>query len=194
MSAIKNIISTRISAGFWVEGSRQMQIHWYTLPREPNREKLLYRPLGLRGIGTFTPCIRARAVNLRTRRRNPHIPGYFPVPMDHTQTGDSALQRIPGTTVLVPFGGEPARVPGSLVYAIQTRMEDINAGGIEISRAQKSVNSDLIRNRPFTGFEAIFDSHISGKEGVRVLPKPFQDRNVPSKFRSGQIADPHHGV
>jgi len=171
-----------------------MHIQWYSLRSKPIREELLYKLDSLRGIKIFYPRIRTRVVNPHAQRIKPDFPGYLSVHLEHAQIGDSTSQRIPGTMDLAAFGGEPDCVPDSLVNAIRTGMEDINAAGIENLRAPKSGDSGLLRNRPLAGYEAIFDPRVSGRERTRILPKRFQNRHVPLNFRSERIACRQHSV
>jgi transcription elongation factor/antiterminator RfaH len=171
-----------------------MQVRWYALRSKPNREELLSEQLGLRGIEVFYPRIRVRVVNPRARRIKPYFPGYLFVHIDLSQIGESTLQWVPGTTGLVSFGGEPAYVPDNLIHAIRTRVEENNTVRREIPISFKPGDPVLIQDGPFKGYEAIFDSRISGNERVRVLLQLFQDRCVPLTLRSGQIAGLQHSV
>jgi transcriptional antiterminator RfaH len=171
-----------------------MSLRWYVLRSKPNREELLYEQLNLRGIETFYPRIQVRVVNPRARRIKPYFPSYLFVNIDLARIGETTLQWIPGTTGLVTFGGEPAYVPDNLIYTIRRRVEEIDTAGGELLKTFKSGDSVLIQDGPFKGYEAIFDSRISGNERVRVLLQLFQSRYVPLNLRSGQIAALQHSV
>jgi len=48
-------------------------------------------------------------------------------------------------------------------------------------------DSVLIQDGPFTGYEAVFDTHISGQDRVRVLLGLLQSRQMPIEIASRQI-------
>jgi transcriptional antiterminator RfaH len=171
-----------------------MPSRWYALRSKPNREELLYKQLGLRGIETFYPRIRAKVVNPRARKVKPYFPGYLFVNIDIAQIGITTLQWVPGTTGPVTFGGEPAYVPDNLIQALRKRVEEIDTAGGELLKILKPGDPVLIRGGPFEGYEAIFDSRISGNDRVRVLLQLFQDRCVPLNLHAGQIVSPKYSM
>jgi transcriptional antiterminator RfaH len=89
---------------------------------------------------------------------------------------------------LVSFGGVPAQVPENLIYAISKRVKEINEAGGEKLEGLKSGDKIRIEAGPFSGFEAIFNSSLPGKERVRVLLKLLgQSRQVPVELDVSQI-------
>jgi transcriptional antiterminator RfaH len=95
---------------------------------------------------------------------------------------------MPHTLGLVTFGGEPAQVPDNLIHAIQKRVEQINQAGGEVLEGLKSGDKIRIEDGPFSGFEAIFDASLPGKERVRVLLTLLgQSRQVPVELDVSQI-------
>jgi transcriptional antiterminator RfaH len=77
---------------------------------------------------------------------------------------------------VVSFGGEPAEIPDSLVAAIRTRLDEINASTEATADGYGRRPADfeqgqavVILDGPFSGCEAIFDAYLSGLDRVRVL-------------------------
>jgi len=171
-----------------------MPSRWYALRSKPNREELLYEQLGLREIEAFYPRIRVKVINPRARRVKPYFPGYLFVHIDIAKIETTTLQWVPGTAGVVAFGGEPAYVPDNLIHALQRRVGEINTEKEGFLKVLKPGDPVRIKDGPFEGYEAIFDSRISGNERVRVLLQLFHDRCVPLDLHAGQIANPKYGM
>lgn len=164
-----------------------MTKYWYALHSHPNKEELLWQQLMSRDIECFYPRIPANPVNPRARKIKPYFPGYLFVDADLEALGFSAFQWMPYTTGLIMFGGEPAVVPEALIHTLRQRVDEITqAGGLvldEIKHGERVV----IQDGPFTGYEAIFDLRLSGKDRVRVLLQMLNRRTVPLELHAGQI-------
>jgi transcriptional antiterminator RfaH len=94
---------------------------------------------------------------------------------------------MPGALGLVDFGSEPASVPEELLQAIRQKVEHVNSLGGK--QTEKFISGEVvtIQSGPFAGYCAIFDSHLSGRERVRVLLQLLWDRQVSVELSSGQI-------
>jgi transcriptional antiterminator RfaH len=164
-----------------------MSTHWYAFNSQPLKEDLLWQQLVSRQFECFYPRIRVQVVNPRARRLRPYFPGYLFVRADVKQVGYSTFQYMPYSRGLVAFGGEPAEVPDALILAIRQRIEEVSATGAEVVTKLKSGDTVVIQAGPFAGYEAIFDTCISGTERVRVLLRMLNARYLPIDLRSAQI-------
>jgi transcription antitermination factor NusG len=164
-----------------------MAAHWYVVHSKPNSENFLCEQLKTRAINTFNPSIRVHTINPRARKIRPFFPGYLFARVDLEVRGKAFLDWIPGASGLVSFGGEPALVPENMIFAINKRVEQINAAGGEFLETIKQGDRIVIRDGPFQGYEAIFDMRIPGSERVRVLLQFFQNRQTPVHLYVRQI-------
>lgn len=164
-----------------------MPTHWYTLHSHPNKEDLLWHQLESQGIVSFYPRLRVNPVNPRARKIRPYFPGYLFVNADLEVVGLSTFQWMPYTTGLVTFGDEPATVPEAFIHVLRQRVSDIAAVGGERFASLSSGDLVTVTDGPFAGYEAIFDTRISGSERVRVLLKMLVDRTIPIEMNVGQI-------
>jgi transcriptional antiterminator RfaH len=165
-----------------------MAKHWYALRSKPRKEDTVWEQLNTREIKNYYPRLRVHPVNPRAKKVRPYFPGYLFVRVDLVETGLSLFRWMPHTLGLVTFGGEPAQVPDNLIHAIQKRVEQINQAGGEVLEGLKSGDKIRIEDGPFSGFEAIFDASLPGKERVRVLLTLLgQSRQVPVELDVSQI-------
>lgn len=165
-----------------------MTTHWYVLRSKPNKENLLSEQLGVHNIETFFPRLKVNPVNPRARKVKPYFPGYIFIHTDLDQIAPSTLQWMPGAIGFVSFGSQPSEVPESLVNSIRHRVDQINAAGGEIFEGLKQGETVTIQSGPFAGYEAIFDTRISGSERVRVLLKLLQGKSTKMEISAGQLA------
>lgn len=164
-----------------------MALCWYAMRSKPNKEDFLARQLEAHGIKIYFPQIRVQPVNPRARKVRSYFPGYLFVHVDLETENASTLQWMPGAASLISFGGEFASVPESLIVAIRHRVEEINSSGGELFDGLKPGDAVIIQDGPFAGYEAIFDSRITGNERVRVLLKLLQKRMLPLDLPAGQV-------
>lgn len=151
---------------------------WYVVRSKPNKEDFLAGQLQLHGFDVYLPQLRAKPVNPRARKVRPFFPGYLFV-----QTEDdfhySDVQWLPGSQGLVHFGNEPASLSDALVVGIRNQVDVLNQAEAE-SRSGFSPNEKvLIVEGVFAGYEAIFDTRISGANRVRVLLTFMKNRQTP---------------
>jgi transcription antitermination factor NusG len=165
-----------------------MARYWYTLHSHPNKEEMLWRQVEANHIEVFYPRIRVHPVNPRSRRILPYFPGYMFVRADLVETGLSLFSWMPYSTGLVSYGGEPAAVADGLIAAIRERVGEILEAGGDLFDGLKQGSPVRIQGGPFEGYEAIFDTRISGSERVRVLLKVISDRRIPVELPAGQIS------
>ena len=163
-----------------------MGASWYALRTKPNREAQAWHQARAREVETFYPRLRVRPVNPRARKVRPYFPGYLFVHADLELTGLSLFKYMPYAMGLVCFGGEPARVPDALIYALQRRMKEIAERG-EIRGGPKKNDRVWIAGGPFAGHEAIFDAQLSGGRRVRLLLQLLSGRSVPIELDAALI-------
>jgi transcription antitermination factor NusG len=152
-------------------------LHWYVLKSHPNKELSTYALLGALEIESFYPALYVKPANPRARRLVPYFPGYLFVRTDLKQTR-TMLERLPGTSGVVSFGGEPAVVPDSLIKAVYKRVEQANLETSEDDDLQPGTLL-VVDEGAFEGYQAIFDHRLEGTDRVRVLLLFLQDRQVP---------------
>ena len=164
-----------------------MTAQWYVLHSKPMREALLSEQLRLHNIESYYPCLRIQPVNSRARRVKPYFPGYIFGHVDLAQTNFSTLQWMPGAVGIVSFDGMPSSVPDHVVAVIRRRVDEINAAGGELFHDLKPGDVVTIREGPFSGYEAIFDTRLSGDERVRVLLRLLNNKQIPLEIPSQHI-------
>lgn len=160
---------------------------WYAIRSKPNKEDFLSRQLEAAAVPVFYPRLHVSPANPRSRKFKPYFPGYLFIQVDFDVVNASTLQWMPGAANLVSFGGEPSPVPEQLILAVQRRVSEINASNKTRLRDLKPGEAILINEGVFAGYEAIFDSEVSGQERVRVLLNFLQKRQVALELQSSQI-------
>jgi transcriptional antiterminator RfaH len=160
---------------------------WYVMHSKPNKEELLNEQLRIRQIETYYPCLKVRPANPRSLKTKPFFPGYLFIRANLEILGPSALQWIPGAIGLVDFGGSLAQVNDDLLEAIRQKVDRVNA--VDDGLAEKLKPGDIvtIQTGPFAGYRAIFDSHLTGHERVRVLLQMLRDRQVGVELPAAHI-------
>lgn len=164
-----------------------MQVHWYAIHSHPRKEEHLWNQILLQGFDAFYPRLHVKPVNPRSKKIQPYFPGYLFVRADLEVSGISLFQWMPYSTGLVSFGGEPSVVPESLIQSLKRRLEEIEENGGETLDGLQSGDAVLIASGPLAGYEAIYDTRISGTERVRVLLKMLNQRNLPVDLEAHQI-------
>lgn len=165
-----------------------MAIQWYALRCKPRKEDVVWRQVRTQGFESFYPRLRVNPVNPRSRKFHPYFPGYMFVRADIEEVGLSTFKWMPHAIGLVTFGEEAAVVPDNLIYAIQRRVDEISAAGGEVFDGLSQGDKVMISDGPFSGYEAIFDTRITGSERVRVLLQLLNSqRRVPVELDAGQI-------
>lgn len=159
---------------------------WYVLRSKPRKEEFLYSQLLARGFEAFYPTLCVKPVNPRSRTVRPYFPSYLFIRVDVKAEGFSAFQWMPGSLGLVSFGGEPATVPVELINTVQRSMDHANAN---FGKKPVFTSGDvvIVRDGIFDGYEAIFDTHMSGNDHVRVLLQYLKGRQVPLVLPIQQI-------
>ncbi len=164
-----------------------MSESWYALHVKPHKERPVCNLLKARGLTVYYPSLKVKPVNPRSRQERPFFPGYLFVCVDLELEGANSLRWSEGTHGLVEFGGEPAVVPDNLISELQLRLKERQKSS-EREKEFKSGEPIRIIDGPFEGYEAIFDSELSGKDRVHVLMSYLGDRPKRLQLRLSDIA------
>ena len=156
-----------------------MTTQWYCVQSKPRNEAFLYSQLAARGIEAFYPRLKVKPVNPRASKVQPYFPGYVFVRLDLDQVGTSTLHWMPGAVGLVCFDAQPAWVPESLINAIRRHVEEMNAGGGNPAARLRHGDPVRIKEGPFAGYQAVFDTSVSGENRVRVLLSLLRRQKLP---------------
>ena len=151
---------------------------WYVLRSKPNKELFLAKQLEFLEIEFYYPQLTVRPVNPRSMKIKPYFPGYLFIRIDQSDPKLFKFDRIPGTVGLLHIGDELARVPEGVINGIRARVEKINETRGEHFINFKKGDPIKIDSGPFAGYEAIFDTRLSGTERVKVLLSLLQDRKL----------------
>ena len=162
-------------------------IHWYVIHSKPQKEALLRERLRFQQVEVYLPSIRVKPVNPRARKEQPFFPGYLFIHADLEQISVSELQRIPGATGMVCFGGDPAIVGDSLIRTIQRQVEEINDSANTYLDRLKPGDLVVISDGPFATYKAMFDCRLSGSDRVRVLLELLQDQKIRLELSGRQL-------
>jgi transcription antitermination factor NusG len=164
-----------------------MDLNWYVLHSQPNKEDLLWHQILTQDVAVYYPCIPVHPVNPRSKKIKPYFPGYMFIRVDIASTGVSVFQWMPYATGLVSFGGEPATVTDGFIHLLEQKVgEIVSSGGVLFQNLKKGDDVN-IQSGPFAQYAAIFDHRIGGTERVRVLLKMLNARVVPIDLHVGQI-------
>jgi transcriptional antiterminator RfaH len=162
-------------------------MHWYAIHSKPQKEILLRERLFLQRIDVYLPLIRVKPVNPRARKVQPFFPGYLFIHVDLEMLPISELRRIPGSTGIVCFGGEPASVSDSLIRVIQKQVDDIAEAATKYVERLRTGDWVLINDGPFANYKAMFDCRLSGNDRVRVLLELLQGQKVGLELSAKQL-------
>ena len=162
-------------------------VHWYVMHSKPQKEVLLRERLRIQRIEVYLPAIRVKPVNPRARKEQPFFPGYLFIHVDLEQISVSELQRIPGATGMVCFGGELASVGDSLIRTIQKQVEEINDSADNYLDRMRPGDLVVIKDGPFATYKAMFDCRLSGSDRVRVLLELLQDQKIRLELSGRQL-------
>ena len=165
-----------------------MAEQWYVLSSKPSKEDSLFQHAVTSGFEVYYPTIFMRSTNPTARKFRPYFPGYMFIHVDLVEMGISKIRWMPYTNGLVSFGGEPPSVPDALLSAIRRKVEELSAAAAgKVIHPFQPGEKVTIQDGPFTGYEAIFDGKLDGKDRVRVLLNLLSGRTIPVELRSGLI-------
>lgn len=143
-------------------------IQWYVMETKPRKETIVWRQLLGHKLEAFYPQMPVGVSRNGSRRYKPYFPRYLFVRADLEQVGLSLFRYIPFAKNLVCVGEEPAPISESIVRAIQQRVAEL-AAGESLMDSFRPGDRVHICGGPLDGYEALFDSRLSGSERARVL-------------------------
>ncbi len=144
--------------------------NWLLLHTKPNKEDFVYSEITARALECFYPRLWVKPANPRCRKIKPYFPGYLFVFTDPASTQAAELRWLPGSAGWVHFGGELAEVPESVINGISRHVEQLNQRSLApVAPVFRSGERVRITDGPFTGWEGIFQSQLSGSDRVKVL-------------------------
>lgn len=146
-----------------------MTLQWYVLRSKPNKEDALYKQVMLREFGVFYPRQAYMPVNPRARKTRPYFTGYIFVHIDLQETGHSLFQWMPYSSGLVSFDGEPAAIPSNIMQNLIREIESITQNTADPRNGFMPGNLLQVIKGPFAGYEAVFDTRLSGSDRIRIL-------------------------
>lgn len=161
-----------------------MAERWYVLRSKPHKEVVVWKQVQAHGLECYFPRFDTKSARGRVK---PYFPGYMFVRADLDVVGESTLQWMPHSLGLVCFGGTPASVPEDVVSALRDQVNAIKSKGGYVLPNVKAGDTVEIRSGPFAGYEAIFDTRLSGSDRVRVLLKMLNDRCVPMELDASDV-------
>jgi transcriptional antiterminator RfaH len=146
-----------------------MTLQWYVLRSKPNKEDVLYKQVMLRKFEVFYPRQAYTPVNPRAQKTRPYFAGYMFVHINLQETGHSLFQWMPYSAGLVNFDGEPAVIPSGIMQNLIKGIETVIQGTADPSKGLMPGNLLKVIRGPFAGYEAVFDTRLSGSDRIRIL-------------------------
>ena len=160
--------------------------NWYVLKSKPNKEEFLAGQLQARNFNVYLPQFRVKPVNPRSRKVRSVFPGYLFV-----QASDgfsySDVQWLPGSQGMVHFDNVPAQISDGDIAGIRTKVNLVNQAETQARSGFQSQDKVIVVEGIFSGYEALFDSHISGTDRVRVLLQFIKARQVPVELSESAL-------
>jgi len=153
---------------------------WLLLHAKTFKEEFLWREIVARQIECFFPRLLVKPVNPRSKKIKPYFPGYLFVQIEPDSPDVQALRWLPGSLGWVTFGDEIASVPENIIGGIRHHVEVINSKFSDKGLHFMKGESVEIVGGVFSGFEAVFDSQLSGRERARVLLQLVHSQQLPA--------------
>ena len=138
---------------------------WYLVQCKVGETQRALENLENQSYECFLPMIGVEKIRNRKRRlvQEPLFPGYLFIHMDQWEDNWQPIRSTRGVTKLVAFGGYPVAVDNDLVELLKQRCAQQ-----EMLAALNEGERILIKEGPFAGLEAIFESY-DGNERVIIL-------------------------
>jgi transcription antitermination factor NusG len=167
-----------------------MDLKWYAIHSKPNKEAQLWDQLLSRGVDCYYPRLQVSPVNPRSRKIRPYFPGYLFIHVDLGVTGISSLNWMPFATGLVSFDSIPTAIPDGIVQSLHQNIGDVVNAIDNLFDDLKKGDKVVILEGPFKGFEAIFDTRLSGSERVGLLLRLINGQQVRLQISANTIQKP----
>jgi len=160
--------------------------NWYVAKTKPSREASAAALLAQRDVEAFLPLApQGPRGNRRATTREILFPGYLFVHMDIESDEWLRARAAPGIAYFLGSAGRPSTLPEELIESIRLRTGQSDG---KAWRPPYDVGEAVvIKNGPFAGLDAVFDSCLAGRGRVRVLLELVQ-RLVPVDLDVSQLA------
>lgn len=155
-----------------------MSRHWYVIRTNPQSEHIAATSLEREGLELFFPRVR-RTLPRDDCRLVPLFPGYLFLRYDVNKKDRLPVQRLPGISGWVRFGGVVPPVPDEVVSELAQRVETINSEGGLWSRYRRGDTVRVVSGK-MDGLAQVVDEPQSPQARVRVLLH-FMGRLVPAQ-------------
>lgn len=153
---------------------------WLLLHSKAFKEEFLWREITARQIECLLPRLHVKPVNPRSRKIVPYFPGYLFVHIEPDSPEVHTLRWLPGSTGWVTFGDEIATVSDAIINGIRRHVDELNAESAKGAERFSKGEHLEITGGPFSGYEAIFDTSLSGKDRARVLIQLVRSQQLPA--------------
>ncbi len=164
-----------------------MDLNWYALQSKARKEEALWRQVELEGHICYYPRFRVQPVNPRARKHQPYFPGYLFVRADISAIGLSTFRWMPFALGIVCFGGEPAKVPDSLIATLRRHLDRTAQSALVAGPVFRRGERVVIIEGPLARYEALFRAHLDGRDRVKVLIELLAGKGVPVELETSQI-------
>jgi transcriptional antiterminator RfaH len=141
----------------------------------------------MREIETFFPTLTVKPVNPRASKLQAYFPGYLFIHVDLESIGLSSFEWIPGAIHLIQFDNRAAMVPDYLIERLRQHIYEQNRNPLDHLDGLKSGDKIYVRKGSFAGYEAIFDTRLSGGERARILIH-LLGRTIKAEINTGAIS------
>ncbi len=172
---------------------------WHVLRTKPRKERLVASQLRLRDVEVYHPTYSRAGNGKYSTYERAFFPGYVFVRADLDRVGSSAFKWIPGLHGLVHFGGRPAVIAEHLMTSLRARLSSVQPSSDEGMPRWKKGDSVRVTRGPFSGYSALFDAHLPGRERVRVLLALLRSgvhggmQCLPLELDASDIGNKRHG-
>lgn len=162
--------------------------HWYALRSQAHRERHLWHYLKSVGHEAYYPVIHVQPVNPRARKVRPFFPGYLFVKSSLDEVGASTFNHMPYAIGLVCYGTEPIPIQEHVIQGIMRRIADLLQSRRDHLSKFSPGDPVRIKSGLLEGYDAIFDTRISGSTRVRLLLDLLSGAQIRLQIDGNQIA------
>jgi transcriptional antiterminator RfaH len=141
---------------------------WYLIRTKSNREHLVREQLSQLIPEVFAPMLRLPSTRLRTTQSSlvPLFPQYI-FARFHLATHYFDIRYMPGVAGFVCAGRSPLAVPEGIIESVRSRCTN-EILQLSTKPFQRGEQVRVVAG-PFSNFEAIFESYLSGTKRVAIL-------------------------
>lgn len=141
---------------------------WYVVHTRPRRELMVAALLEQSpATEVFLPEVFRQRKD--ERKLTPLFPSYLFVRLNVNDPEMARINRTPGVVRLVGFGDRAQTVPDSVIDALRTQIEKVNAGGGIATHAFQIGDRVRLTDGPLEGLDAVFQGPMEASRRVDVL-------------------------